>query len=431
MCSVQLVDGLGYVQIAGCIAYWTNVDCIVERQNASRLNKGLVLNNVHQKVDLLIIGGGVLGAFHAYHAIQRGLRVVLLERNAAPQGATVRNFGQVVPSGMDRHWQQYGRDSLQIYQELQRQHDLSVRQLGSIYIASNEEELCLIEELHAIDKANDYESEIVSSAWCCARYPLLREDYCKGGLYYPQEISVNPRQMIHQLHKALGEQAAYQAHFESQVCSLVADERGAVAETSLGETFVADKAIVCSGAEFRLLFPELFRVSDLVAVKLQMMRLRPQPTTSLPGNILTGLSIRRYESFAQCPSWSEVKEREASDSFWKKWGVHILFKQEADGGIILGDSHEYAAAENVDSLGFDLRREISDYFIQEAKQIFNLPSWDVEAEWAGIYSQTNDPSGIFTKTIGQNIHIVTGIGGKGMTSSAGYSKQHLKEIYND
>ncbi|MGI9459159.1 MAG: FAD-dependent oxidoreductase, partial [Pirellulales bacterium] len=59
--------------------------------------------------DLLVVGGGVLGAFHAYHAMQRGLTVILLEKDAAPVGATVRNFGQVVPSGLDQHWQQYGR----------------------------------------------------------------------------------------------------------------------------------------------------------------------------------------------------------------------------------------------------------------------------------------------------------------------------------
>jgi glycine/D-amino acid oxidase-like deaminating enzyme len=147
--------------------------------------------------------------------------------------------------------------------------------------------------------------------------------------------------------------------------------------------------------------------------------------------VLTGLSIRRYESFTQCPSWSSVKSRETEDSFWRKWGVHILFKQESDGGIILGDSHEYASARQVDDLQFDLRRDINDYFVAEGRKIFDLPSWDIEAAWYGVYCQTSHPSGIFTKTIGSNIHIVTGIGGKGMTSSAAFANHQLKEILND
>ena len=45
--------------------------------------------------DLVVVGGGVLGTFHAYHALKKGLRVALFEKDRQPQGATVRNFGQV------------------------------------------------------------------------------------------------------------------------------------------------------------------------------------------------------------------------------------------------------------------------------------------------------------------------------------------------
>lgn len=381
--------------------------------------------------DLLIIGGGVLGAFHAYHAQRRGLSVTLLERNAAPRGATVRNFGQVVPSGMDRRWQQFGRKSLHIYREIQSQFDISVRELGSIYIASNEEELTLCEELHAINSADDYASELWTAQQCLGRYPQLRAYYCVGGLFFPQEVSVNPRVMIHRVHEFLSQQANVQQHFQTYVRELTANAAGGVlATTSDGREFTAEKAIVCSGSEFQTLLPELFSASDLTAVKLQMLRLAPQQS-SLPGNVLTGSSIRRYESFAQCPSWKEIKSREPEESFAKKWGVHILFKQEVDGGIILGDSHEYAAAGNADESNFDLRTDINDFFIEEGRKIFDLQSWEIESSWFGVYSQTSHESGIFTKTIDNNVHIVTGIGGKGMTSSPGFAKHHLQEIYND
>ena len=382
--------------------------------------------------DLLIIGGGVLGAFHAYHALQRGLRVVLLERHAMPQGATVRNFGQIVPSGMDSNWQQFGRASLRIYQEIQSQVDLTIRQHGSIYIASNDDELTLIEELHAINAEQDYTSELWTAEQCRHRYPQLRADYCRGGLFFPEELSVNPRMMIHRLHHYLSERANFQSLFQTSVRELVSTPGNRVtAMTTDGQSFSAQKAILCCGSEFQTLFPAMFQASDLEAVKLQMLRLKPQPNVSLPGNVLSGHSIRRYESFADCPSWSAIKAREPQDSFWKQWGVHLLFKQESDGGIILGDSHEYASASRIDELGFDQRTEINDFFIAEAQKIFDLPSWVIETSWCGIYCQTKHTSGIYTQTIDTNIHVVTGIGGKGMTSSAGYSKSHLAEIYND
>src|SRR3954470_13244628 len=46
-----------------------------------------------------IIGGGIIGTAHALEAVQRGHRVIQLEREVEARGATVRNFGLVWVSG--------------------------------------------------------------------------------------------------------------------------------------------------------------------------------------------------------------------------------------------------------------------------------------------------------------------------------------------
>ncbi|MDE5448610.1 FAD-dependent oxidoreductase, partial [Elizabethkingia meningoseptica] len=48
---------------------------------------------MENEFDLIVIGGGVLGTFHAYHALEKGLKVAILEKDKAPQSATTRNFG--------------------------------------------------------------------------------------------------------------------------------------------------------------------------------------------------------------------------------------------------------------------------------------------------------------------------------------------------
>jgi L-2-hydroxyglutarate oxidase LhgO len=63
---------------------------------------------------------------------------------------------------MDLKWQNFGRESLAIYNELHTQADLTIRKNGSVYIASNDEELQLIEELYEINRNNDYESVLLS-----------------------------------------------------------------------------------------------------------------------------------------------------------------------------------------------------------------------------------------------------------------------------
>ena len=158
-----------------------------------------------------------------------------------------------------------------------------------------------------------------------------------------------------------------------------------------------------------------------------MLRTRPQAGYRLPGSILTGWSIRRYEAFYECPSFKEIKAKEDPQSQQKKWSVHILFKQAVDGSVILGDSHEYADAKDADSLDYELNMDIDNFMIAEAKKIIDLPTYEIQDRWYGIYAQCKN-SDIFQKTIDKDIHIITGIGGKGMTGSAGFSKENITRL---
>jgi len=381
------------------------------------------------KFDLIVVGGGILGTFHAYHALKKGLKVALLEKNSIPQGATVRNFGQVVPSGMDLKWQNFGRESLAIYNELQAQTNLTIRKNGSVYIASNAEELQLINELHEINKNNDYESVLLSKSECISRFDGLRSDYCKGGLFFPQELSVDSAEMIVKLHTLLQEKLELKIFYNTTVVETHENDGKCVAITADGTELHASKIIICGGHEFKTLYPNVFNESDLEVSKLQMLQTKPQGIYSLQGNILTGLSIRRYESFEECPSFEKIKSLENPNSFEKKFGVHILFKQALDGSIILGDSHEYADAKNADDLGFDLNMEIDEFMINEARKIIDLPTYEIQRRWFGVYSQCKTKD-IFEHNPSPNIHIITGIGGKGMTGSGGFSKFNIDKIYS-
>ncbi|GGE97722.1 FAD dependent oxidoreductase TIGR03364 [Chishuiella changwenlii] len=384
---------------------------------------------MNKKYDLIVIGGGILGTFHAYHALQKGLKVALIEKDAQPLGATVRNFGQVVPSGMDSKWQNYGRESLKIYNHIQNKFDISVRNNGSVYLASNHEEVQLIEELSIINKNNGYESHLLTKAQCLEKYTGLKTDYIKAGLFFPQEITIEPNLMINKLldYLTTEKELDYLPNTKVIHCDIWDDE--VEVETSKGEILKSSKAIVCCGSEFKTLYPTVFAESDLQVTKLQMLQTKPQPNYKLNGSILTGLSIRRYEAFYECPSFKMIKAKEDPNSFEKKWGVHILFKQATDGSIILGDSHEYADAKDIDNLGFDLRNEVDDFMINEAKKIFDLPTYEIQKRWFGIYSQSKE-NDIFNHTIDQHIHIITGIGGKGMTGSAGFAKENINKIFN-
>ncbi|WP_417786144.1 TIGR03364 family FAD-dependent oxidoreductase [Tenacibaculum sp.] len=383
---------------------------------------------MNHKYDLIVVGGGVLGTFHAYHAAKKGLSVAILEKDNKPQGATVRNFGQVVPSGMNQKWQNYGRESLAIYKSIQEQFDVSIRQNGTVYIASNEEEVQLIEELHQINKNNSYTSQLLTKEQCLDKYAGLRSDYCKAGLFFPEEVTVEPRVMILRLHEFMKKELNVTIHYNTNVIATNNVNGGVSVLTSNSEELLASKVIICNGSDFKTLYPSIYNESDLIVSKLQMMQTKPQKNYQLDGSILTGLTIRRYEAFEECASWNTIKAKEDPNSFEKKYGVHILFKQATDGSVILGDSHEYATAKNIDDLGFDLNEDIDNFMIQEAKKIIDLPTYEIQHRWAGFYSQCKTKD-LFEYSVGENIHIVTGIGGKGMTGSAGFSKESINKLF--
>ena len=71
---------------------------------------------------------------HAYWALRKGKKVLLIERDAYPNEATVRNFGQVVPSGLPAgEWQEYGKLAIETYKLIQAEYDISLRAEGSTY----------------------------------------------------------------------------------------------------------------------------------------------------------------------------------------------------------------------------------------------------------------------------------------------------------
>ena len=134
--------------------------------------------------DLIVVGGGIMGTFHAYHAARRNKSVLLLEKDNFPVGATVRNFGQVVPSGLAGRWFNYGQRSLELYGELQAKTDLTFRKNGSVYIASDADEWQLANELYDYYQKVNYPCELLSRETCLEKYPYLQKSYPVGAIFF-------------------------------------------------------------------------------------------------------------------------------------------------------------------------------------------------------------------------------------------------------
>jgi len=376
--------------------------------------------------DVIVIGAGVLGTFHAYYAARRGYKTLLIERNAFPSDASTRNFGMVVQTIVETEseWSAFARASREIYLALQQEHDIGVRASGSLYIASTDAERVVLEEFAQAYGAT-YNCSYLDAGEARYRYPFIQAAYCKGALLSPDDLTLEPRRMLRQFITQIAQKGLVAYLPQTMVVAVESSGRECLVKDARGKVYTADRIFVCNGAEYRTLFPEFFKASELRVCKLQMMQTVAQPRV-LPHAILSGLSIRRYPAFKSCPSYRLLQEQPVDERV-RNYGIHLLFKQAADGAVIIGDSHEYSAFEDANVGEEYTNCQINEAILQYGQQMIELPSWRMQTMWNGYYLM-HPQSQVYTETIDGIIHIATGIAGKGMSTGPGFAQKHIASV---
>jgi FAD dependent oxidoreductase TIGR03364 len=369
--------------------------------------------------DAIVIGAGVLGTFHAYFAARRGWRVLLLERGDWPGEASVRNFGTLVPSAMSPgDWHRRGLESVAIYRDLAAVAPIRLTFGGTLYPATTPAEQAVLEEFARIGPQQDYRCELLDAGRALALLPALNTGQVRCTLLFPDDARVEPRGLFQALIPWM--QRELKVVYRPQTVAVRVTEKAGEAqvETAAGAVFRARHVVVCGGADVRTLFPERL-ATNLLRCKLLMLGTKPLPEVRLPLNLASGLTLRRYASFRQCPSWTKL-EKEPVDGELAERGIHILVVQDADGSLVVGDSHEYAEGDLDEIL--DSRTE--ELILREASRLLSLPAWPIARRWHGVYSLLREGE-LFRETIAGVIHLVTGIGGKGMTTGPAVARETI------
>lgn len=115
--------------------------------------------------DLVVVGGGVLGTAHALAGCDLGWRVTHIEREAAPRGASVRNFGLVWVSGRaGGHELEMALDARQRWEALGARHArVGFRPNGSLTVAATPGEEAVLEETARLPDADLRGLELLGS----------------------------------------------------------------------------------------------------------------------------------------------------------------------------------------------------------------------------------------------------------------------------
>lgn len=157
-----------------------------------------------------------------------------------------------------------------------------------------------------------------------------------------------------------------------------------------------------------------------------MMRSKSQPIDFRLGPTLCGgLTLRHYESFAQCESLEQYKNRISTQlPDYDKWGIHVMVSQNRENELIIGDSHEYGFSFDP----FD-KEDINQWILSYMRTFLNLDKLELKETWHGIYAKLPG-STEFVATPMSNVKIINGFGGAGMTFSFGYAMEEINGLLN-
>lgn len=380
-----------------------------------------------KNVDLAIVGGGLLGLFSAWHALKAGKTVAVFEAGNRASGASVRNFGQIVPSGQSlAGWRQLGIRSLELYRELDAIEPLPIAHTGSRYIASDDQELQLLEEMAQLDRDMGYASRLDGATATCAAQAGLCDQYAMGSLFYPGEITADSPRLLPAILAILQGDSRFTYLPNSPVLD-VEPSPGRQRVRAAGDIKLdAKQVLVCCGHRLNGLFADAFAKVELRISRLQMMETQPLAQRPVVGNVLSGLSIRRYSAFAACPSHKALSLDAARQPLVDA-GIHLLFTQRPGGELVIGDSHHYYSAAEVDSAEYHVDMQVNEMILGEARKILAIDEWPLAKIWNGYYCETAD-GGALTETVCEGVHLLTGIGGKGMSTGPGLAEQVIETI---
>jgi glycine/D-amino acid oxidase-like deaminating enzyme len=323
--------------------------------------------------DLIVIGGGLVGAAIAWGSAERGASVALLDEGDIAFRAARGNFGlvwvQSKGAGMPPY-AQWTRRSAELWPQLATHMaertgvDVALRQPGGMTFCLSEQELTaradMVRRMH--NESGDIGTRILDRAEVHAMVSGLG-DRVVGASFCPIDGHASPLYLLRALHTALAGSGG--AYWPNRKVTAIDPAPHSFVVHCGGESFLASRLVIAAGLGSRDLAP---------LVGLDM------PVTPLQGQIIVTERMRPFLPYA----------------------THVM-RQTDEGTVMLGDSQE--------DVGFDIATRVSvlKHIAARNVQVFPaLKDVSIVRMWAAlrvmspdgfpIYDQSEQYPGAFAAT---------------------------------
>lgn len=338
--------------------------------------------DIPNTADIVIIGGGVMGASALYHLTQRGIKnVVLLEKEEFfGTGATGRCAGGVRYQFSTEINVQLSQASLPMIERFKDEigQDVNYRQCGYLLVATNEKDMAAFRRNVEMQNRLGVDTQLLSGDEVRARLPLMRFADALAGTFNQKDGLVDPNSVV-MGYVSAAQRLGGKAIGRAEVTGItVSGNRVEAVETTAGS--IQTRTVINAAG------PWAGVVGGMAGVRIPIVPIRRQMFTTTPT--------------------PEIPE---DYPFVIDFAQSLYFHREGN-GLLIGMSNAY------EKPGFD----------QNVDEDFELTNLEAAAarlplleragrvsHWAGLYEVTPDAHPIFGKTPVAGFHVVAGFSGHG------------------
>jgi 4-methylaminobutanoate oxidase (formaldehyde-forming) len=236
-------------------------------------------------VEILVIGGGIVGCSTAYHLAKRGLSPLLLERKQLTSGTTFHAAGLVGQLRTSANITQLLGYSVKLYDGLEAETGLATgwKRNGGLRLACNAERWTEVKRQATTAHSFGLEMHLLSPREAQELWPLMDVSDLVGAAFLPTDGQVNPSDITQSLARGARMAGARIVENVAVTRILVEDGSAVGVETTAG-TVRCGKLVLCAGQWTRTLARSVGATVPLVSVQHQYLITEPIPgvTPGLP-----------------------------------------------------------------------------------------------------------------------------------------------------
>lgn len=255
-----------------------------------------------EAAEVVVIGGGIMGASIAYHLVEAGVRdVLVLERSSLGSGSSAKPLGGVRATFSDANNVLLGHRSLAAFETFEARFGtpIGLHQVGYLFLCRTEAELVAVEESVRLQNSLGCNSRMISPAEAYELNPFIDADCLLGASFSPRDGYAEPARVVAGYAAAASRLGATFAEF-TEVFDLATDADGIHRISTQRGEIRANAVVIAAGAWSTWLGAKLGVHLPVEGVRRQIgftpQLAAPHPTVPFTLDLSTTLYFHNYRN---------------------------------------------------------------------------------------------------------------------------------------